>query len=101
MRPLRNLTSRLSSRQCIDDATQQYWLGKLCGREGNIGYRQPPGQRSLGAEQSKNAPIELKNIHARRKLSQTNVIRVVPGARRINAYSWVATARVCHSLLLT
>src|SRR5262249_47903567 len=69
MRPLRNLASCLGSCQCIDDAAQQHRFGKLCGRKGNGGDRQPPSQWSLGAKQSENAPIETKNIHARRKLS--------------------------------
>jgi hypothetical protein len=79
MGPLRNLGSRLGCRQCIDDAAQEHRFGKLCGCKGNVGDRQPPGQWSLGAEQSENAPIETKNIHARRKLSQPNIVRAAVG----------------------
>jgi len=80
MRPLGNLATGLGSRQCINNSTKQYRLGKLRGSERNVGDRQTPGQWSLGAEQSENAPIESKNIHARRKLSQSTVVRVVPNA---------------------
>ncbi|MGC1590636.1 MAG: hypothetical protein WA770_11005, partial [Pseudolabrys sp.] len=43
-----------------------------------IGHHQPPRQRALGPEQRENAPIETKNIHAHRKLSQPKGVRVVP-----------------------